>query len=273
MKLFTFILAFVILSSCVDSKKPLHKQTKIDLDLIDNIYVKKRLYETDSIRINKKQTELFVKNWNNSKSKGLYKMIPEFWIIVKLKNDSIRRFQANRNLIKEKNDWTYSINDSTLINSFWKPELIHLSESESISEMWNILVFENGGCLGGEQYIKKTEINRKEKPLVFSEKNWKKFSNNDKEKLTKFLITKLSDTTKTKVHTCPFFGTTNGEMAVYAFQHIHNKNWFDFSEFKEYKNKESKSAIEQPQMWLQKILKNENDRLKLAELFNNELKK
>ena len=273
MKIFTFLLTLVILSSCVDSKKPIHKQTKIELELVSNIHIKKRLNETYSIRLNNEQTELFVKEWNNATSEGLYKMGPEFWIIVKLKNDSIRKFRTNRNLIKEKNDWTYSLSDSTIISSFWKPKLIHISQTDSISELWNILVFEKGGCLGGEQYINETEFKREEKQLVFSETEWKKFSEKDKRKLTEFLITKLSDTTKTKVHTCPFFGATNGEMAVYSLQHIHKKNWFDFSESNEYKDKEYKSATEQPQMWLQNILKNEIDRKKLAELYKNELKK
>ncbi len=154
-----------------------------------------------------------------------------------------------------------------------KAEFIQKNQTDSISELWNILVFEKGGCLGGEQYIGEAEFKKEEKPLVFSETEWKKLSNYEKVKLTEFLITKLSDTTKTKVHTCPFFEATNGEMAVYSLQHIHNKNWFDFSEFKEYKDKEYKSADEQPQMWLQNILKNETYRKKLAELFKSELKK
>ena len=160
----------------------------------------------------------------------------------------------------------------TEIAQIQKTEFNKITQTDSISELWNVLVFEKGGCLGGEQYVSETEFKREEKPLVFSEMDWKKFSNNDKGKLTEFLITKLSDTTKTKVHTCPFFGATNGEMAVYSLQHIHKKNWFDFSEFKEYKDKEYKSATEQPQMWLQNILKNETDRKKIAELFKNELK-
>ena len=109
--------------------------------------------------------------------------------------------------------------------------------------------------------------------MVFSETEWEKLSNIDIGKLTEFLITKLSDTTKTKVHTCPFFGATNGEMAVYSLQHIQEKNWYDFNEFKDPKYKEYKNATEQPQMWLQKILKNETDRKKLEELYKNELKK
>jgi ubiquitin C-terminal hydrolase len=135
------------------------------------------------------------------------------------------------------------------------------------------MVFEKGGCLGGEQFVSDSKIKREPKLLVFSEMEWEKFAKNDKAKLTEFLIGKLSDTTKTKVHTCPFFAATNGEMAVYSLQHIHNKNWLEFAEFKVYKNKEYGGATDQPQIWLQNILKNETERKKLAELFLGELKK
>ena len=109
-----------MLTSCVDYKKSTLRKAKIDLELVDNIHIKKELYGTDSICLNKEQTQLFVKEWNNAESKGPYKMRPEFWIILKLKNDSIRKFRINKNLIKEESDWTYSISDSTLINSFLK---------------------------------------------------------------------------------------------------------------------------------------------------------
>ncbi|WP_460219354.1 hypothetical protein [Psychroserpens sp. MEBiC05023] len=122
MKNFTLILTFLILLSCVDSQKPIRKQTKIDLQLVDYIDIKKGPNRTDSIRLNKEQTELFVTQWNNATYEGVYKMSSKFWITVKLKNDSIRKFRTNKNLIKEKKDWTYSLSDSTLISSFWKPK-------------------------------------------------------------------------------------------------------------------------------------------------------
>jgi hypothetical protein len=121
MKILTFLLTILLFASCVDSKKSVQAQTKIDLEKVDYIHIKKTLYGTDSIRLNNEQTELFVNEWNNAESKGLYKMGPDFWLFLKLKNGSIRKFRANRNLIKEKSDWTYSISDSTLINSFWIP--------------------------------------------------------------------------------------------------------------------------------------------------------
>lgn len=161
-----------------------------------------------------------------------------------------------------------SIETTELTKEFLQPEI---QQTDSIAEQWNFMVFEKGGCLGGSQYV--TEKKRKIPTMVFSEKEWEKFAENDKTELTDFLITKLSDTTKTKVHTCQFFGATNGEMAVYSLQHIHNKNWLEFSEFKEYKDREYGNATDQPQMWLQNILKNENERKKIAELYKNELKK
>ncbi len=108
--------------SCINSKKQIQEKLKIELGLVDEVFIKKELYGTDSIRLNKKQIEFFVKEWNNAKSKGPCKMVPEFWIILKLKNSSTRKFRTNMNLIKEENDWTYSLSDSTLISSFWKTD-------------------------------------------------------------------------------------------------------------------------------------------------------
>ncbi|CAM1361818.1 conserved hypothetical protein [Tenacibaculum litopenaei] len=142
--------------------------------------------------------------------------------------------------------------------------------TESIAEQWNYMVFEKGGCLGGTQYI--SEKKREIPTMVFSEKEWKQFAKNEKTALTEFLITKLSDTAKTKVHTCPFFSTTHEEMAIYALQHIHGKNWYDFSEFNDSKYKVFKSATEQPQIWLQHVLNNKTKRSALAQLYRDELK-
>ena len=142
-----------------------------------------------------------------------------------------------------------------------------LQKTDTISKLWNVLVFEKGGCLGGEQYVKN---NGKKLPnLVFNNKEWITFSSYKKGQLTNFLVKQLADTTKTKVHTCPFFNATNGEMAIYALQQIHNKNWYDIDEFIEYKSKVSKNAQEQKQIWLQNILKTDANRKKLAEYFLN----
>ena len=189
------------------------------------------------------------------KMKKLLKILLLFLTLISCKNQTETKSQLNN----ETSEFTKVI-----------PQ-IEFQQTNSIAEQWNFMVFEKGGCLGGTQYVSKKK--REIPTMVFSEKEWKKFAKNNKTELTEFLITKLSDTTKTEVHTCPFFGATNGEMAVYSLQHIHNINWLEFSEFKEYKDREYGNATDQPQMWLQNVLKNETERNKLAELYRKELKK
>lgn len=115
-----FYLCSVIIIGCSYFKKSTDKQTYIDIKTIDHIYVKKDLYGKDSVLLNNKQSKLFVENWNKASSKGFYKVKPEFWIMVRLKNDSLRIFETDKFLIKETNDFAYAILDTTLIHSFWK---------------------------------------------------------------------------------------------------------------------------------------------------------
>lgn len=148
---------------------------------------------------------------------------------------------------------------------------IEMQQTDSIAEKWQILAFDKGGCLGGQQYNWNEKAERS--TLVFSSNEWKRFVHNDKRKLTEFLLKKLSDTMKTKIHTCPFFTATGGEMAVYSLQYIHHKNWYDFKEFLAYKNREMTSATDQLQTWLQNVLKDKKQREKLADLYRSELRK
>lgn len=144
-------------------------------------------------------------------------------------------------------------------------------ENNPIDSLWNDLVFKKGGCLADGQYFLKGQTKREGQ--ILNKKEWRNFLRKPKKELTEFLITKFTDTTKTKIHTCPFFGATNGEIAVYALQKVHNKNWFDFREFKKYQNKETTSAIDNRQSWLLKILKNSNTRKVLTTSWLKELNK
>lgn len=148
-------------------------------------------------------------------------------------------------------------------------ELQNIEVNDSLEILWNKMVFEKGACIGGFQNYRKHAI--KMPGLVFSEKEWANFSKRSEEKLTEFLILKLDDTTTTKIHTCPFSGASTGEMAVYCLQHIHQKNWVDFPEFKEYKNKETTGPADQAQVWLQNILNDDIQREILAELYWREI--
>lgn len=147
-----------------------------------------------------------------------------------------------------------------------------LYQTDSITQLWNYIVFKKGGCLGGKQHLTTNKVQKIPKALIFGQKSWKKLLLMDKAKLTTFLIRTLSDTTKTQVHTCPFYNASNGEMAVYTLQHIYKKNWYDFIEFKSFSKRKISGSHDQPQVWLQKILMKQKERDKLAELYLNQLK-
>lgn len=121
MKNLIFVLVPLTLVFCTNSKKKLRSHKLIiEKELVEKIFIRKSLSGIDSVLLSDKQTDLFISEWNNSNSKGYNKIKSEYWITVKQKNDIIRRFVVNKNLIREKNDWTYIISDSTLFSSFWK---------------------------------------------------------------------------------------------------------------------------------------------------------
>lgn len=132
---------------------------------------------------------------------------------------------------------------------------------------WEELVYQKGGCIGGMQYAHQPHNEQLELPLLFSSTSWKILAQLDNSHLFEFLLSQFSDTTKTKVHTCPFFAATNGEMAVYAIQKITKVNWYDFEDFNSYKNKETTGSMDQPQMWLRSILADHRKRKKLIDYF------
>lgn len=122
--------------------------------------------------------------------------------------------------------------------------------------LWQYLVFEKGGCLTGGQYI--AEGRRDERNCVMTAaKEWEIFFHRSQHELTDFLLSKLSDTTTTKIHTCPFFHASEGEVAVYALQQLHKTNWFDLDTFQPYRDSLGDGNL---QSWLQTILQEETSR-------------
>ena len=120
MKISTLII-LVLFVGCSLSKKGAIHRINIDIDLVDFISIKKEVYKSDSIYfLTKEEIKVLSNEWNNSEFKGIYKMIPVYGIRVHLKNDSIRSFVVNKNLIKENSDWTYSFSNTKLISSLWK---------------------------------------------------------------------------------------------------------------------------------------------------------
>lgn len=110
------------MTSCSHNERNAKVPAKLEVDSIDKVFLKKNLDGADSIKFSGNQIELLVNKWNHSEYKGLNKMTPKFWIMVYLKNDSIRKFRVNGDLIMEQGDRVFSIGDSLIINSFWTPK-------------------------------------------------------------------------------------------------------------------------------------------------------
>lgn len=137
----------------------------------------------------------------------------------------------------------------------------------SLDSLWNKLVFNDGGCFTGGQRVRNGRFGNE--GCVMSEyrmnrKGWFDFFSFPKSELTPFLISKFSDTTSTKIHTCPCMTARNGEVAVYALQNIYKKNWYDLDRFKKYASKETSSCLDGEQSWLWDILDDEEQRENLA---------
>lgn len=148
----------------------------------------------------------------------------------------------------------------------------------SLDSLW-IAVTQKSSCLTGGQYEVDGEF-RSEGCIMDQSKEWEILFKKPKKDLTEFLLSKLEKTDTTNVHTCPFFLSTEGELAVYTLQRIYKKNWFDFDEFKVYRER-AENPDELPinntdnyQGWLQNdILKDPEKRELLKTLWIAEMNK
>lgn len=140
------------------------------------------------------------------------------------------------------------------------------AQENNIEGLWENIVFKKGGCLVGKQYYR-TGASKRIGPGVFRSHQWLELVKKDKNALCSFLLSRLDSNEKTKVHTCPFFDASEGEMAVYALQHLLEINWYDFEAFSAYKNKDVTGGEDNAQAWLQAILKDDNKRKLLMNKF------
>lgn len=104
------------------------------------------------------------------------------------------------------------------------PNIVESTETQpcveriNLDSLWQVLVFEKGGCLTGGQRVHDGSFGGEGCVLTddFKGNGWKSFFSQPKEELKDFLIPQLADTSTTRIHTCPFFKATNGEVAVYC---------------------------------------------------------
>ncbi len=131
---------------------------------------------------------------------------------------------------------------------------------ESLDSLWNYIIFEKGGCLTGGQYVRDGQVGF-EACVLSRDSDWKLFLSHNTQELAHFLVSKIhGDTIQTEIHTCPFMNATEGEIAVYALQHLYLINWYDFNEFVDFRDREITHGDDNHQAWLQEILAIEEKR-------------
>lgn len=180
-----------------------------------------------------------------------------------------------QNQVEKKSDIVENIEEKSVENmsayDLQKLELAKLDRIRpdslaSIEDWWSFLAFEEESCLVGRQYslVQKNEPYRKS---TFYRKEWRDFVRGPRKELVSFLVLQLSDTTKSKIHTCPYKIATVGELALYSLQQVTGKMWYDISGFEKYSRKNSKNLEGNSQIWLQNILKDDKQRGKLANAY------
>ena len=152
------------------------------------------------------------------------------------------------------NDSFFKKDNDSLVNNQNQLNKINLDS------LWKSLLFKEEGCLVGGQYVYDGRFGG-EGCVMSTSEDWKLFFSLDKKKITDFLITKITaNTTKTKIHTCPYEDALEGEIAVYSLQKIFLINWYDFAEFVKHKNKLLNNSDINHQKLLQSILTNSSKR-------------
>lgn len=129
----------------------------------------------------------------------------------------------------------------------------------SDDSLWQYLAFEKGGCLTGGQYGRNGVFGG-ETCVMSRSKEWEILFGREQNRLMKLLLSKMGDTSTTRVHTCPYFNAKEGELAVYALQYLYQVNWFDIEPFQNYRDKEVLEVDDNLQAWLQQILADEKQR-------------
>ena len=93
--------------------------------------------------------------------------------------------------------------------------------NQDIAGEWWALC-EAGNCLIGAQDWSPDGLGEE---TVLRNEAWQAFLGRPASETVPFLMSRLDSITETWIHVCPFGNATEGEMAVYALQHILKANW------------------------------------------------
>jgi hypothetical protein len=95
-------------------------------------------------------------------------------------------------------------------------------DTAEINVKWEAL-YTKGGCLTGGQHWGPGAS----EGSIFRKKEWKQFFEISPKLSIPFLAGRIDSKIETNVHVCPFHMASEGELAVYASEHILKQNWFD----------------------------------------------
>jgi hypothetical protein len=76
--------------------------TEINEDEVEIVEIKKNLYDTISVQLNKQEQAKFSEIVNNDSPAELGKAIPKYWIFIKYKNDSVQLYKILDTYIGER---------------------------------------------------------------------------------------------------------------------------------------------------------------------------
>jgi hypothetical protein len=124
------IVLLASLSSCTFIQKGQYKKSQIEIESLQFIEMNRSQNDSNALKLTGKQSLDFIYKWNNSKVKGLYKYLPEYFITVHLVNGKTRSFRTNFDKIKEDEDNCYSISDTSYFDKLWNDLLIENSNKE-----------------------------------------------------------------------------------------------------------------------------------------------
>lgn len=97
----TFYILFLIFFSCSRNPGKAYRLTKLDERKIEFAEIKKSLYDTVSVPLNKQQISTFVRTVSGAPA-DLRKAIPNYWISLQLKNDSVISYKVLDHYIGER---------------------------------------------------------------------------------------------------------------------------------------------------------------------------
>jgi hypothetical protein len=104
MKIKTLIAFFILVNIFACQKQKIVQKktlTEIKYSEIKIAEIKKGLYDTICVELKKNQIKKVVEILNSKKETELLKMMPKYWLFIKFKNDSIKKYKIADNYLGE----------------------------------------------------------------------------------------------------------------------------------------------------------------------------